>query len=273
MKLKNDWKQSKCYFVLINIAAAVILGLVIILTVVLWMRHATEHGVEVVVPDISSLYIEEANIVAASEGLKVQVIDSTYSKKTPLGTIVEQNPQAGAKVKHGRTIYVIENARFRRPVILPELHDLSLRQAETTIKGLGLQIERIEYEPSMYKNIILDVRRNDTSVVAGTRLEEGMAITLVVGRGQGTAQATVPSIIGKSLHDARSWLLGNMLSVGVIEYDIPPTDETIDQYIVYSQSPESGTVVVEGTNVNIKLSMDIEKTVTADNEVDEEEFF
>jgi beta-lactam-binding protein with PASTA domain len=64
-----------------------------------------------------------------------------------------------------------------------------------------------------------------------------------------------------------------MLSVGVIEYDIPPTDETIDQYIVYSQSPESGTVVVEGTNVNIKLSMDIEKTVTADNEVDEEEFF
>ena len=273
MKLKNDWKQSKFYFVLINIAAAVILGLVIILTIVLWMRHATEHGVEVVVPDISSLYIEEANIVAASEGLKVQVIDSTYSKKTPLGTIVEQNPQAGAKVKHGRTIYVIENARFRRPVILPELHDLSLRQAETTIKGLGLQIERIEYEPSMYKNIILDVRRNDTSVVAGTRLEEGMAITLVVGRGQGTAQVTVPSIIGKSLHDARSWLLGNMLSVGVIEYDIPPTDETIDQYIVYSQSPESGTVVVEGTNVNIKLSMDIEKTVTADNEVDEEEFF
>jgi beta-lactam-binding protein with PASTA domain len=58
-----------------------------------------------------------------------------------------------------------------------------------------------------------------------------------------------------------------------VEYDIPPTEETQEQYIVYSQSPESGTVVVEGSNVNLKLSTDIEKTITADNEVDEEEFF
>jgi beta-lactam-binding protein with PASTA domain len=63
------------------------------------------------------------------------------------------------------------------------------------------------------------------------------------------------------------------LSVGAVDYDIPPTEETIQSYIVYSQSPESGTVVVEGSSVNLKLSVDIEKIVTADNEQDEEEFF
>ena len=42
---------------------------------------------------------------------------------------------------------------------------------------------------------------------------------------------------------------------------------------MFSQSPESGTVVVEGTSVNLKLSMDIEKTITADNEQSEEDFF
>ena len=47
----------------------------------------------------------------------------------------------------------------------------------------------------------------------------------------------------------------------------------MDTYIVYSQTPESGTVVVEGTNINIKLSTDIEKTITSDNEESEEEFF
>jgi beta-lactam-binding protein with PASTA domain len=58
-----------------------------------------------------------------------------------------------------------------------------------------------------------------------------------------------------------------------VDYDIPPTEETMQSYIVYSQSPESGTVVVEGSSVNLKLSVDIEKIVTADNEQDEEEFF
>jgi beta-lactam-binding protein with PASTA domain len=157
---------------------------------------------------------------------------------------------------------------------MPELRDLSLRQAFVTIQALGLQVKGITYEPSAYKDIILDIQSEDkTPILAGSSLAEGTPIILVVGKGQGTSEVTVPSVVGKSLTDARSWLLGSKLSVGVVEYDIPPTEETQEQYIVYSQSPESGTVVVEGTNVNLKLSTDIEKTITADNEVDEEEFF
>lgn len=274
MKTKNDWKQSNWYFVLINLAAAVVVGIVVVLIVTLCLRRATEHGVEVTVPNITGLYLEEANIIVESEGLRLQVIDSTYSNKTPLGTIVEQNPVAGSAVKHDRTIYVIRNAQFRRPVIMPELRDLSLRQASVTIQALGLLVKEITYEPSAYKDIILDIQTEDqTPILAGSSLAEGTPIILVVGKGQGTSEVTVPSVVGKSLIDARSWLLGSKLSVGVVEYDIPPTEETQEQYIVYSQSPESGTVVVEGTNVNLKLSTDIEKTITADNEVDEEEFF
>ena len=58
-----------------------------------------------------------------------------------------------------------------------------------------------------------------------------------------------------------------------MQYDIPPTEDNIQAYIVYSQEPTSGTIVVEGSSVNLKLSLDIEKTITADNEQDEEEFF
>jgi beta-lactam-binding protein with PASTA domain len=274
MKTKNDWKQSNWYFVLINLVAAVVVGIIVVLVVNLCLRSATEHGVEVTVPNITGLYLEEANIIVSSEGLRLQVIDSTYSNKTPLGTIVEQNPAAGSSVKHNRTIYVIRNAQFRRPVIMPELRDLSLRQASVTIQALGLQVKGITYEPSAYKDIILDIQSEDkTPILAGSSLAEGTPIILVVGKGQGTSEVTVPSVVGKSLTDARSWLLGSKLSVGVVEYDIPPTEETQEHYIVYSQSPESGTVVVEGTNVNLKLSTDIEKTITADNEVDEEDFF
>ena len=61
-----------------------------------------------------------------------------------------------------------------------------------------------------------------------------------------------------------------------MEYDEEATaeEEEQTQYIIYQQTPSSGTVVVEGTSVNIKLSTDIEKTITTGNEEsDEEDFF
>ena len=94
-----------------------------------------------------------------------------------------------------------------------------------------------------------------------------------MGKGKGTKQVAIPTITGKSLEEARSWLLTNSLSLGSVEYDIEPTDETKDQYIVYQQIPESGTVVVEGTTVNIKLSLDIEKAIHQTSQDNSEEDF
>ena len=114
----------------------------------------------------------------------------------------------------------------------------------------------------------------DTSVVAGTRLEEGVAITLVVGKGKGTQQVTVPHIVGKSIEDAKSWLFTNSLILGTVEYDTLPGENADTQFLIYQQMPASGTVVVEGTSVNIKLSTDIEKTITTNyEESNEEDFF
>ena len=253
---------------MIVLIATLIVGLVI------YLRSYTQHGNEVIVPNITNMHITEAEIMLGAESLHVQVIDSTYSTKTPLGTIVEQNPSPGSHVKRGRTIYVIQNARMRRPVILPELRDLSLRQAEATAKTLGLIIGETIYQPSTFKNIILDVRVCDTSVVAGTRLEEGVAITLLVGKGKGTQQVTVPHIVGKSIEDAKSWLFTNSLILGTVEYDTLPGENTDTQFLIYQQMPASGTIVVEGTSVNIKLSTDIEKTITTNyEESNEEDFF
>ena len=273
MVQKKRWIDSKMGFIAVNLLAGVVAVLIAIGGLLIGLRNYTEHGTEKTVPDITSMYLEEAKIVLASEGLKIEVIDSTYSKKAPLGTIVEQNPRANAKVKNGRTIYVIQNARIRRPVILPELHDVSLRQAQTSLRTLGLVVDSILYEPSTYRDIILDVRMGDSLLAAGSRLQEGTHLTLIVGMGQGTEEVSTPAIIGKTLDEARSWLLAHKLAIGTIEYDIPPTDENKDQYVVYSQSPESGTMVLEGSMVNIKLSVDLEKTITGDNQQDEEEFW
>ena len=273
MRENTYWKKTTWGFMLINLLAGIFVAVAAVLIVIFSLRHYTQHGVEIVVPNITSMYLEEAKIVVASEGLRLEVIDSTYSQKTPLGTIVEQNPQAGAKVKQGRPIYVIQNAHMRKPVILPNLQDLSLRQAETTIQSIGLTIDNIIYEPSTYKDIILEVRCADTTIYAGTRLQEGSAITLVVGQGQGTQDVNVPNIVGMPLAEAQSWLRSSSLRVGMIEYDVEPTEENKLQYIIYSQEPKDGTIIVEGSAVDIKLSLNREKAITADSEEDEEDFF
>jgi beta-lactam-binding protein with PASTA domain len=265
--------SSKFGIIVFHLFLSVLVIGIVLFAVLFGLKKYTQHGIEIQVPNVTELYIEEAKIILESEGLHIEVIDSTYSNKVPLGTIVEQNPKANSSVKNGRTVYVIKNANFRKPVVLPELRDVSLRQAQASLSALGLVIDSIVYEPSAYRDLILDIRKDSVPLLAGTVLEVGTPIELIVGRGQGTNNVEIPNVLGKTLEEARSWLMAHNLTVGIVTYDIPPTEENKAQYIVYSQEPESGIVVVEGTSVNLKLSMDIEKTVTADNEQDEEEFF
>jgi beta-lactam-binding protein with PASTA domain len=265
--------KTKIGIIITNLFCAVLILAAVIGGTILWLRHYTQHGIEITVPNITGLYTEEAQSILTSQGLKLAIIDSTFSNKTALGTLLEQNPTAGSKVKSGRTIYAIQNARFRRPVIVPELRDLSIRQAESTIKNLGLNLGFIYYEPSTYKDIILDMHYENTPITAGTKIPEGSTIDLYVGKGPGNKKVTVPTVNGKTLNDVRVALIKNTLTIGTIEYDVEPTDENKDQYIVFSQNPEGGEIVTEGTCINIKLTTDIEKAVTTDNNKDEEDFF
>lgn len=272
MDRKRFFKESKLMFVIYMLLLAAVVGAIIVSIVLLSLNRYTQHNVEVEVPNICSLYIEEANLLLASEQLHVQVIDSTYSRKVPLGTIVEQNPLPGAKVKHGRSIYAIVNAKQQRQVPLPDLHDMSYRQAEATLKAVNLLISRVEYEPSEYKDLVLDVRQDEQSLVAGMRLVEGTGVVLVVGKGSGTEQVIVPDLVGKTLEEARNALLGMRLIVGATDYDVLPVPQTEADYRIYQQSPAAGQWITEGSHVDLSLSTDTLKTPTV-IEDDEEDFF
>ncbi|MCQ2345961.1 MAG: PASTA domain-containing protein [Paludibacteraceae bacterium] len=245
----------------------------VLVIVVFCLKRYTDHGVEVEVPQITGLYLEEAQQLVLENQLQILVVDSTFSSKVPLGTIVEQNPVPMTHVKRHRTIYVVLNARQRRQVPLPELHDLSYRQAQNMLTSLGLIVDSIEYEPSEYKDLILDTRCGNQSVETGKMLTEGTHLILVVGFGQGTEMVPVPDLRGLNQRDARQLLLNNRLTLGAAEYDAEVTEENADRFVVYSQSPAADEMYLEGSSVSVKLSMDLEKTVTEDNEDNEENFF
>ena len=281
MKIKQ-FVQTKFGFILANVVGAVVVALIALCILFGWLRHYTQHGVEVEVPAITGMLQVEAQERLAEQHLTLVVVDSTYSNNVPLGSIVEQTPPAGSHAKKDRSVYVMVNASCRRQVEMPDLHDISYRQAQSTLRALGLQIGPIYYEPSEYKDIVLEVRLGDQSLEPGDKVEEGSVIAMVVGRGKGTTYVEVPSLQGKTLAEARSLLIDRYhLTVGLIEYDEADgqaigdgEQETDEAFIVYQQKPTPGTKVLEGTGIDIKLSQDVEKAlISSEDEPEDEDFF
>ena len=232
MQDKLQSSKSATKFVVTNIVIAVVIAVVLFVIVVLWLNKYTLHGKEITIPQVTGMTQEEAEIVLRGSGLYMVVVDSTYSDKAPLGTVVEQTPPALSHAKPDRPVYVVMNARTKQLIPLPELHDVSYRQAEATLRSIGLQVAKVVYEPSLYPDNVLDVRAGGLSLSEGMRLPEGSGVTLVVGRRQGNSTVIVPSLLGMSLPQARTALLQIGLTIGAYTYDVEPTPENLDKYII-----------------------------------------
>lgn len=262
MRKKGFLNKSDLRFVGWNIVIAFMVGALILVGLVIWLRAYTQHGVEVEVEDVRGMVQAEAEPILAAKGLRLIVVDSTYSEKVPFGTIVEQDPKPASHAKHGRAVYVTVNASGRRQIIMPNLQDMSYRQAETTLRGLGILVDSVyEYEPSAYRDLVLDVRMDTMSIQPGDKIEVGSLVRLVVGFGKGTDYVEVPTVIGLTLRDARSLLLHRRLTIGAVNYDEEELEEGTDRY-VYRQMPDVGEKIIEGETVSLWLSSDIEKVVS-----------
>lgn len=267
--------DTKVGFILLNLGIAVVVGIILIFVVFGWLKHYTQHGVEVTVPNITGMQKLEAEQCLIDSGLKLIIIDSTFSNVVPLGAIVEQNPPEGSLVKKDRHIYAIINSSNRRQVEIPDLHDISYRQARATLQSVGLRVSQVLYEPSEYRDIVLELRYKDQSLAPGEKIDEGSDITMIIGKGKGTEKVKVPSLQGKTLAEARASLIDHYhLTVGLVRYDEPPTPETENLYIIYQQSPTQGTIVLEGSGIDFYLTTDIEKAVTqTTDEPEDDDFF
>jgi len=255
MDLKKFWKETFGGFVLKNVLIAI--GVIVALSwiTLFCVDFYTHHGEAEVVPDLRGSTVEEAQVILASKGLRVQVIDSVYVRGKKLGTIIEQNPSPNSNIKTNRPIYVKINSRFVRQVTLPELSDVSYRQADAMLQSIGLSVGSVEYAPSEYKDLVIQVKFHGGAVLPGTRIPEGSAVVLVVGSGEGNAEVQVPAIKGMSLEDATQAITTASFVVGAVEYDTTPSGDEAE-YIIYRQRPAAGSSLSAGSKINLYLSKD-----------------
>ena len=93
MEKRGFFDLSDLKFVGWNIVFAALAGIAILVGLIYWLRGYTQHGVEVEVEDVRGLVVAEAEPILNAKGLRLVVVDSTYSDKVPFGTIVEQDPR------------------------------------------------------------------------------------------------------------------------------------------------------------------------------------
>ena len=275
MSLQTVFNFLKSKFFWIHVGVAIIMAIVVIVVVLFSLKFVTKHGEEVAVPDVTGLYVEEADVLFKRQNLSYEVIDSVYVRDKLQGEILEQIPCAASSVKTGRTIYLTINSKSDKMIVLPQVQNVSFRQARATLEAVGFVVGSIEYKPSEFPDLVLGIRVGQTQVHAGDRLHAGANVVLIVGSKTLGETAVTPDLIGFTQSAAEQLILQNNFILGSVDFDVPPTSEADKaNYFVYRQSPEPTTSYELGRRINIWLTKDSDKMLEkSSKENTEEDFF
>ncbi len=180
---KPDNRKSLVIKILINLLIMLAVAIALMWVSTFWLDSWTDHGKFATVPNVKGMSYDQALQKLNSEGFEVELSDSLYDTKCKPGTVIEQNPKMGTKVKNGRLIYLTVNAFSPRSVTIPGLTDTSLRQAQSILQGLGIKNVTVITVPSEFKDLVLAVKRDGKRLTAGARVPVSARIVLEVGEG------------------------------------------------------------------------------------------
>ncbi|HPS10598.1 MAG TPA: PASTA domain-containing protein, partial [Paludibacteraceae bacterium] len=249
------WNNNIFGYTLKNLLIAIAVFIGLVWFTLIMIDFYTNHGDTHKVPGVKGVNVEQAMDMLSRLDLKAVVIDSVYVKDKKLGTVIEQNPVEGSVVKPGRPIYLVVNSRSVRLIALPSVTDISIRQAEATLMSIGIKVSSIQYAPSEYKDLVLEVKYRGQSIIQGAKIPEGSSVVLVAGNGYGASATAVPSVLGMNLSAATDIISASSFVPGGVIYDIEPNGDE-ELYLIYDQRPAPGDSVASGSTINLWLSKD-----------------
>ncbi len=189
MNLKSFFQK---YPILRDIVKAILISLVIIVAIMLALRFFTNHGKEYAVPDFNGYTqskLEDFKDTKNDHDFELTINDSVFIPDVKGGIVISQDPQAGMKVKKGRKIYLSISMMVPPKVEMPNLIDLSLRQAMNMLESNNLKLGQVIYQPSKYPNAVLEQRYKGKLIKEGKKIPYHSEITLVVGKEVGADES------------------------------------------------------------------------------------
>ena len=173
----------KKHYILKHLLLLLIVVVALFAGLTFWLDNYTRHGEQKLVPNVIDLTEENAATLLLSRELNYEIVDSVYKTGAMPGAVVDQDPKADTFVKKERKIYLIVNAKSAQMTALPEVIDLSIRQAQALLTGSDFNIKEIVYKPSDYRDLVLEVLYNGKKVEAGDKIPTFSELVLHIGDG------------------------------------------------------------------------------------------
>jgi eukaryotic-like serine/threonine-protein kinase len=254
MKLKLFFQSNTLGSLLTTLGATI--GIILLLGVAyfyIYLPNATNHGEEVVVPDITGMTIAEISAVLEPLNLRYEADDSSYTAKQPPLTVIQQFPKAGHHVKENRIIYVSINSTSPPTLPLPNLIENgggSLANAKAVLRSNELIPGKTFYQHSPFRDLVIEMRIRGKVIAPGSRVPKGSVVDLVVGDGGGPKDFILGNFVGMSYENAILRL--NNLSLHLGKVEIPEDADTTDIVsFVLKQFPMAGDSVSIGDPINL----------------------
>lgn len=242
-----------------NILAGVGISFLLVGFFLLMLNVITNHGEYLVVPDVKGKLLDDIQNNLEEKGFDVVIQDSIYVDTVPPNIILKQFPDPEATVKVNRVIYLTINRTVPPTISMPNLIGMSLRNALSELKSLGLKMGDTSFIPDIAKNAVKDQLVGGISIKPGMPVRMGSYISLLIGSGLGGSEMPVPDLFGMTYGEAKMILQSNGISTGAVLLD----DNIIDTAagFVYWQNPppydaqNNVNVLRLGQLVDIKLSL------------------
>ncbi|KGN72936.1 hypothetical protein HR11_07500 [Porphyromonas macacae] len=156
-----------------NILLIILISIILIFLGFWGLDLYTRHGKSVVVPDIKGMQIEEARLLLKKSNLRADIIDSVYSKDAVPGSILDVSPAVGEHVKPGRSIFITINPVNPPLRTIPNVVDMSARQARALLVSIGFEQVYEKLIPGDFIDLAKGIQDNK-----GKMLNAGERVTL-----------------------------------------------------------------------------------------------
>ena len=141
-------------------------------------------GKSFILPDVLNKEIYEAFDILEKENINLKV-QTHYFSNFPLGTVVNQEPKGGVKIKEGRTVYLVINSPEQITLNMPDITGMKYEEAINIISN-----EVISKLPNIIINDIIELQdeTNENDIVlsqipkANETIKNNMEITLTVNK-------------------------------------------------------------------------------------------
>lgn len=243
VKFPNLFKSKSLYLKIAGFFAGC--ALILFLLDVWIMPAYTNYDEGVTVPDVSRLSLAEAQSLLTSYGLRYEVTDRRSNAAFPANYVIDQTPSPAEIVKPERKVYLTVNAVSTPTVVVPEVVNLSLRNARIQLQNYGLELGTVSFESSRFKSSVLR-----QSIAPGDTVAKGTVVDLTVSDGLGERMVKIPDIVGLPLTEAQQKLREAGLRAGELRF-MPSHEEPPNVILDYSPREEE---VVEGETLMLIVS-------------------